>query len=171
MDRVQFSETGASFLLLDCLCLHCEMVWSFKWSSLLGNLLKLRTRSQRKAPSIFYTEQRFLWEWMQVHYCKTLIFLHRWSLHVMTGGRDTILGWSLTSDATGQDRRHLAVKWSPHPYACVVLWELWPCSYGNQSFRSTQWFRACGVYASVTTLSFWICLFLVCRLLKERFIS
>lgn len=137
VERAVF-RISASFLLLNFLCLRCEIVLSVKWSFPLGNLLKLRTRSQRKAPWKFYMEQRFLWEWMQVLRCKTLIFLHRWSTHVMTSGWDRILEWSLTSDTVGG-------TWLSSDLLLLTIslfsGELWPCAERQQSPERIQWAR------------------------------
>jgi hypothetical protein len=86
VDRVQFSETKASFPLLDFLCLHYEMVLSVKWSSLLGNLLN-SGRDHKERLHEYSIRGISSWErvWQVLH-CKALVFLHRWSSHVITDG-------------------------------------------------------------------------------------
>lgn len=89
-------------------------------------------------------------------HCKTLIFLYRWSLHVGTSGWDRILKWRLTSDMVGCTWLSNDLLWWFH-----CSWE--SSDPVQKGVRALEGFteQGCGVYASITILSNWLCFFLM----------
>lgn len=125
-EKYEVSDCGQSSfqklvpLFSGCISCVCIVTWFYQMVFSVRESFQTQNTTREKVSMNIIYGQRFPWEQIQVLHCKTLIFLHRWSLHVMASAWDTILEWSLTSDAPGQGRMYLSVKWSASPYDLIV---------------------------------------------------